>query len=87
METLGPRAGLPPDAAGLEKRALEFLERRRGLPICQTCLAHELEARNPLLMLAVWRSLVEKVEQRIVQIEGTCSRCFRSIAVIYASVV
>jgi hypothetical protein len=76
-----------PDTAALEKRAPAFLQRRPGLPLCEGCLAHELESRNPLLMRAVWRSLLEHDSRRFFQMEGTCSRCFRPMTVLYASVV
>lgn len=90
METVGPQAGSSrsaSDAVALETRAVAFFQRRPGLPLCAECLAHELESHNPLLVHAVWRALLEHSSRRFFQIEGTCSRCFRSMAVLYASVV
>jgi len=87
MEVLGPRAGSPPDAAALATRAVRFLRGRPGRPVCESCLALEVDSRNPLVMRAVWRSLPESVAHNLVQIDGTCSRCLRSAPVIYASVV
>jgi hypothetical protein len=66
---------------------VQFLRDRPGSPVCEPCLAVEVEPRDFLVMHVVWRSLAENAAHRLVHIEGTCSRCSRSAPVVYASVV